>query len=95
MQVTFPIAGSLVALIETAMASNYYFELELREFLPPSTGDVPATTALGAKYLGQIVGASYDETGITVSLGSTLDPVEASAPPRRFTSALAGKPPKL
>jgi len=94
-EVEFPITGSLVSLIETAMVSNYLFQVELRQFNPPDGDALPPTSVVAASYLGQIVGASYSEAGITVSLGSTLDPVEASAPPRRFTTALVGRPPKL
>lgn len=94
-EIQFPLLGSLVALVETAIEQSYLFELELREFDPPASGTWPARWSLAASYLGQVASASYDESAIVLGLGSTLDPVEASAPPRVFTSALAGRPPKL
>ena len=93
--IAFPLDAGIVSLVEDAIASNYYFQLLLREFTPPSGGGVPSSFNLVGTYLGQVVNASYDEASVSVSLGSSLDPVEASAPPRKFTTIIAGQPPKL
>lgn len=93
--IVFPLDAGIVKLVEDAIASNYYFELLLKEFIPPEGGGPPPSFNLVGSYLGQVVNASYDEASVSVSLGSSLDPVEASAPPRKFTTVIAGQPPKL
>lgn len=93
--VDLPLTGPLVALTEAALEKSYLFELELRKFFPMPDSSPPGQYTVVASYLGMVVSASYQEGGITLGLGSTLDPVEASAPPRVFTTAIAGRPPKL
>jgi hypothetical protein len=55
----------------------------------------PKPGALLANFLGEVVSVSYNEVMIELSVGSVLDPVEAQAPPRKFTTSLIGTPPQL
>lgn len=93
--IVFPVSGSTLALIEDALGKNYLGQISLERFDVPDALGVPTKFEVVASFLGEVISASATPTSITMSLGSTLDPVEATAPPRRFTSVLAGRPPKL
>lgn len=91
----FPIGASVVELVEDGLRDAYYLQLSLKRFQVPANLGPPAVSEVIASFLGQMIGAVIDQTEVKVSVGSTLDPVEASAPPRKFTSVLVGRPPKL
>ena len=48
-----------------------------------------------ASYVGEVVGAGGPFESISLELGSSLSPVGAQVPPRKYTSRLIGVPVKL
>ena len=71
-------------------------ELQVYEFDTLLGNSTPqAGQSLIASYLGEVVGVSGGFTSIQMQLGSSLSPVGAQVPPRKFTSNLIGSPCKL
>jgi hypothetical protein len=71
-------------------------ELQLYEFDTLLGNATPqAGQSLIASYLGEVVGVSGSFTSIEMELGSSLAPIGAQVPPRKFTSRLTGSPCKL
>jgi hypothetical protein len=82
---------ALQALDEARLA-----ELQLYEFDTLLGNATPqAGQTLIASYLGEVVGVSGSFTSIEMELGSSLSPIGAQVPPRKFTSKLTGSPCKL
>jgi hypothetical protein len=82
---------ALLALDEARLA-----ELQLYEFDTLLGNATPqAGQTLIASYLGEVVGVSGSFTSIEIELGSSLSPIGAQVPPRKFTSKLTGSPCKL
>ena len=54
-------------------------------------------TKLGvmAQFFGEVVSATSDSDAISLQLGSSLSPVGAQVPPRRFLSSIIGTPLRL
>jgi hypothetical protein len=68
-------------------------ELRLYEFDTILGNSTPqAGQTLIASYLGEVVGVSGSFTSIQMQLGSSLSPVGAQVPPRKFTTTLIGAP---
>ena len=89
------VSQAIVSLIEDGLANFYFVELLFYQFVPTQTGVPPLTKTLFASYVGELTSASQNETSVTVQIGSSLDPVEAQASPRKFTTTLVGEPPKI
>ena len=88
---TNAIEVALQALDEARLA-----ELQLYEFDTLLGNSTPqAGQTLIASYLGEVVGVSGSFTSIEMELGSSLAPIGAQVPPRKFTSKLTGSPCKL
>jgi hypothetical protein len=88
---TNAIEVALQALDEARLA-----ELQLYEFDTLLGNSTPqAGQTLIASYLGEVVGVSGSFTLIEMELGSSLAPIGAQVPPRKFTSKLTGSPCKL
>jgi hypothetical protein len=82
---------ALQALDEARLA-----ELQLYEFDTLLGNATPqAGQTLIASYLGEVVGVSGSFTSIEMELGSSLSPIGAQVPPRKYTSKLTGSPCKL
>jgi hypothetical protein len=94
-EIRLAISKEMIDLIEAALLNSYVFELRLERFTPSATDATTRTAHVIASSYGELVSASYDESSITLSIGSSLDPVEAQAPPRKFTTRLVGTPPQL
>ena len=88
---TNAIEAVLQALNETRLA-----ELQLYEFDTLLGNSTPqAGQALIASYLGEVVNVGGSLTSINIELGSSLAPIGAQIPPRKFTTKLIGAPCKL
>jgi hypothetical protein len=85
-----------VAAFESALNQNRLCELRLYEFdsslgqAGPQSGQL-----LIGVYVGEIIGINGSFSQLTVSLGSSLAPVGAQVPPRKFTNAMIGAPLRL
>ena len=88
---TNAIEVALQALDEARLA-----ELQIYEFDTLLGNSTPqAGQTLIASYLGEVVGVRGSFTSIEMELGSSLAPIGAQVPPRKFTSKLTGSPCKL
>lgn len=95
LSVDMAVSQPIVALIENGLTNSYFVELLFYQFVPTPTGAPPPSKILFASYIGELISASQNETTITIQVGSSLNPVEAQAPPRKFTTTLIGEPPKV
>lgn len=85
------VESALQALNEARLA-----ELQLYEFDTLLGNVTPqAGQTLIASYLGEVVGVSGSFTSIEMELGSSLAPIGAQVPKRKFTTKLIGSPCKL
>lgn len=88
---TNAIEVALLALNESRLA-----ELQLYEFDTLLGNSAPQSgQSLIASYLGEVVGVNGSFTSVRMQLGSSLSPIGAQVPPRKFTSKLTGSPCKL
>lgn len=94
--VRLPATPEVVAAVEAAIANAYFAELKLYQFQTIGQNDAPPPDQeLIASYVGEIIAGRSDLTSLTLELGSSLDPVGAQIPPRRYTIELVGNPAKL
>jgi hypothetical protein len=83
-------------LVEDALRNARLVELSMYEFDTLDGNTTPqADQDLIASYVGEVVGAGGPFESISLELGSSLSPVGAQVPPRKFTSRLIGVPVKL
>ena len=92
--VSFPVSTANRELIQDGLNQFFVAQVDQYQFLPPTSG-LPTTKTLVASFTGEFEAASTTATSMEVSIGANLDSTESQAPPRQFTTALAGKPPKL
>jgi hypothetical protein len=95
LSIDFAVSKSIIGLVETGLATSYFVELTYYQFIPPDSGAVPSAKTLLASYIGELTSAAQNESVLTINIGSSLDPVEAQAPPRKFSTTLIGEPPKI
>lgn len=90
-------ATALVAdLVNDAINNNYLCEIKLYEFDTRLSNAAPqAAQLLIGTYVGEVIGARGSFSLLNVSLGSSLAPTGAQAPPRKFNSILIGAPLRL
>ena len=91
---SFPVSTNVRDLIQNGLNQFYVAQVDQYQFLPPVSG-LPAVKTLVASFTGEFETASTTATSMQISVGANLDSTETQAPPRQFTTALAGKPPKL
>lgn len=91
--VSVPATVAAVSAIETALNENHLIELLVYEFDSRSAQNAPQSdqTLIGS-FVGEVIGISGSFTLLDVALGSSLAPVGAQAPPRKYTSQLIGAP---
>lgn len=95
LKIIFPASQQIYVLMNTGFELNYVGKLDLYQFVPPANNGVPEIKDLIASYTGKFIQGTISLTQIELSLGVGLDPTEAQVPPRKFTTSLVGKPPKL
>jgi hypothetical protein len=94
--VTLPATTNVMEVVLQALDEARLAELRLYEFDTILGNSTPQTgQTLIASYLGEVVGVSGSFTSIQMQLGSSISPVGAQVPPRKFTSNLIGSPCKL
>lgn len=94
--ITLPATTNVIDAVLTALDQVRLVELRLYEFDTLLGNSTPqAGQALIATYIGEVVNASGSFTSITMQLGSSLSPIGAQVPPRKFNTKLIGAPCKL
>lgn len=94
--VSLPATAFIIDTVEDALRNARLVELTMYEFDTLDGNDAPqADQQLIASYVGEVVGAGGPFESISMELGSSLSPVGAQVPPRKFTSRLIGVPVKL
>lgn len=94
--ITLPATTNVIEAVLTALDQARLVELRMYEFDTILGNSTPqAGQTLIATYIGEVVNASGSFTSITMELGSSLSPVGAQVPPRKFNTRLIGAPCKL
>ena len=94
--VDVPATDTAVQLFTTALNSNRLCEILIYEFDSrlSQTGP-PSGQSLIAGFTGEVIKIGGSFTAWTITVGSSLAPVGAQVPPRKFTNGLVGFPIKL
>lgn len=89
--VRMPAAAAAVTTADAALTSGWLAELRIYRFDATTalTGP-PATMTMVGQFYGQAIGATATATTFTLELGSALQPVGATVPPRVLTQAIMG-----
>jgi hypothetical protein len=91
--VTVPATNTVVEAFNLALSYGRFCELKVYEFDSRLDQTAPqAGQQLIASYTAEVVGMSGTFTRLEIELGSSLSPVGAQVPPRKFTSYLIGVP---
>jgi len=91
--ITLPATTNVMEVVLQALNEARLAELRIYEFDTLLGNSTPqAAQTLIASYLGEVVGVSGGFTSIQMQLGSSLSPVGAQVPPRKFTTTLIGAP---
>ena len=94
--VRLPATTNAIEVVLQSLDEARLAELQLYEFDTLLGNSTPqAGQTLIASYLGEVVGVSGSFTSIKMELGSSLAPIGAQVPPRKFTSKLTGSHCKL
>jgi hypothetical protein len=94
--VTLPATALVMDVVADALRNARLVELQMFEFDTLDGNDAPqAEQDLIASYVGEVVAAGGPFESVNLELGSSLSPVGAQVPPRKFTSRLIGVPCKL
>lgn len=93
---TMPATTNVIKVVLTALDQARLVELRMYEFDTLLGNSTPqAGQTLIASYLGEAVSASGSFTSIKMELGSSLSPIGAQVPPRKFNTRLIGAPCRL
>lgn len=94
--VTLPGTALVMDLVADSMLAGRLAELTMYEFDTLLGDDEPqAGQVMVANYVGEIVSAGGPLHEVRLQLGSSLSPIGAQIPPRKFTSRLVGVPCRL
>ena len=95
LSILMPISASMLGIVDAGLLQYYVGRVDLYQFLPSADGTPPAARTLIASYTGEFVSAEITANSISLLIGSNLDSTESQVPIRKFTTTLAGSPPKL
>ena len=91
--ITVPATNSVVEAFNLALSYGRFCELKIYEFDSRLDQTAPQSGQnLIAAYTAEVVNVSGTFTRLDIELGSSLSPVGAQVPPRKFTSYLIGAP---
>ena len=94
LSIDFPVDPDVLGLVEAGMNQFYVARVDQYQFIAPVSG-LPQAKTLVASFTGEFEKASTTAFAIAMTIGANLDSTESQAPPRQFTTELAGTPPKL
>jgi hypothetical protein len=91
--ITVPATNSVVQAFTLALSYGRFCELKIYEFDSRLDNTAPqAGQTLIASYTAEVIDVSGTFTRLDVELGSSLSPVGAQVPPRKFTTYQIGSP---
>jgi hypothetical protein len=91
--ITVPATNSVVEAFNLALSYGRFCELKIYEFDSRLDQAAPQSAQnLIAAYTAEVVNVSGTFTRLDIELGSSLSPVGAQVPPRKFNSYLIGAP---
>lgn len=94
--VSIPASQAAINAFEAALNENRLVEIKVYEFSTLLTQAQPqASQLLIGAFVGEVTGINGSFSSLEIQLGSSLAPVGAQAPPRKFTSLLVGAPIRL
>jgi len=94
--VTCPATTTAIAALTEALNNQYLCELKVYEFDSRLSNVAPQSNqSLIVNFLGVITEISGSFETLRVRIGSSISPVGASCPPRKFTTDLIGNPIRL
>ena len=94
--VTCPASTTAISALTEALNNQYLCELKVYEFDSRLSNVAPnSNQSLIVNFLGVITEISGTFETLNINLGSSISPVGASCPPRKFTTDLLGNPIRL
>ena len=94
--VTCPATTTAIAALTEALNNQYLCELKVYEFDSRLSNVAPQSNqSLIVNFLGVITEISGSFETLRVRIGSSISPVGATCPPRKFTTDLIGNPIRL
>jgi len=94
--VTCPATTTAISALTEALNNQYLCELKVYEFDSRLSNVAPnSSQSLIVNFLGVITDISGSFETLRVRIGSSISPVGASCPPRKFTTDLIGNPIRL
>tara|TARA_R100000655_G_scaffold1149_1_gene4635 strand:- start:463 stop:927 length:465 start_codon:yes stop_codon:yes gene_type:complete len=94
--VTCPATTTAISALTEALNNQYLCELKVYEFDSRLSNVAPQSNqSLIVNFLGVITEISGTFETLRVRIGSSISPVGASCPPRKFTTDLIGNPIRL
>ena len=94
--VTCPATTTAISALTEALNNQYLVELKVYEFDSRLSNVAPnSNQSLIVNFLGVITEISGTFETLRVRIGSSISPVGASCPPRKFTTDLIGNPIRL
>jgi hypothetical protein len=88
---TFPYSKSRQDFADQAFANGWLVEMTMYQFNP----DTPSAKTLIARMVGEVVSIESNLQVVALTVGSSLEPIGAQIPPRKYTTTLVGTPPTL
>tara|TARA_Y100001972_G_scaffold100775_1_gene125329 strand:- start:845 stop:1309 length:465 start_codon:yes stop_codon:yes gene_type:complete len=93
---TCPATTTAIAALTEALNNQYLVELKVYEFDSRLSNVAPnSNQSLIVNFLGVIISIGGSFETLNVNIGSSISPVGASCPPRKFTTDLIGNPIRL
>ena len=94
--ISCPATTTAISALTDALNNQYLCELKVYEFDSRLSNSVPQSgQSLIVNFLGVITSIGGNFETLVANLGSSISPVVASAPPRRFSTDLIGVPIRL
>jgi hypothetical protein len=93
MLITLPLTADAVSWLEGGIASAWVVTVKLYQF-DPASAVFPPSLSLVTEYNGEVIGGRRNAAEVTIEVGSSLSPVAAQMPPRKYTTTLIGEPPR-
>lgn len=96
LSIKVPATTLAVTVFQTAIDNNYLCEIKIYQFYSALQQTAPQAEQITVgTYVGEVIGISGTFAELEIQLGSSLSPVGAQVPPRKYTGSLVGAPIRL